>query len=107
MSDTVKINLKNVLIALTIVIMVSGLIGSCYIAYDNIKTAKTEISKMTVSMLTHRAASDARLTQLEVKQARFEGKLDERTSNTQSMVKLIQADMKLLLNKLELSDGKD
>jgi len=71
MSETVKINLSKVIACMTIVLMAASVVGAGYIAYDNAKSAKTA------------AESNAdKIAKLETRQARFEGKMDERTANT-------------------------
>ena len=107
MSETVKINLKNVLIVLTIVIMFAGLVGSAYIAIDNAKTAKEGTEKLAIQLSESNSKAELRFNQLEVKQARFEGKLDERTANTQADVKDIKRSMELLLNNLKLAPNQE
>ena len=71
MSETVKINLSRLAVIMTIVLTMASVVGAGYIAYDNAKTAKTQA-----------AINADKIHELEARQARFEGKMDERTANT-------------------------
>lgn len=78
MSETMKVNLTKIGIIVAIAFSLSSVVGAGWIAYDNAKEAKSE---------SHRALMG--LQKLELKQAKFEGVIDERTRNTQEDVKRI------------------
>lgn len=75
MSETVKINLHNTLVLLTMAIMLAGVVGAAYIAYDDAKESKAGVAALRTRMQT-----------IETTQARFEGIIDERTKNTAKRV---------------------
>ncbi len=95
MSEKLTINLTKVGALLVIVLTLASVVGGGYIAYDNAKAAKKQSEDNHV-----------KITVLETKQATFEGVIDERTRNMGNNIKDLKADMKLLLNKLELDDGQ-
>ena len=78
MSETIKINLTKIGAALAIVLVMTSMVGAGYIAYDNAKTAKVQA-----------AANAMKIQEIELKQAKFEGVIDERTSNMQVDIKRI------------------
>ena len=86
MTETVKVNLDKTLASLKILSTVAGALIACAVVYGGI---------------------DNRMDRLEQEQATFKGVIDERTRNQGEDLKELKSDMKLLLNKLELSDGKN
>lgn len=78
MSETMKINLTKIALLLAIVATLASVVGGGYIAYDNAKCAKEQAM-----------ANVSRIQQIELKQAKFEGVIDERTSNMQTDIKRI------------------
>ena len=86
MTETLKINLDKTLTSIKIVSAVAGALIACAVVYGGI---------------------DSRMDSLEQEQATFKGVIDERTRNQSEDLKELKSDMKLLLNKLELSNGKD
>ena len=78
MPENIKINLKNAMLILSIVLVLASVTGSGYITHDNAKEAKTKA-----------ASNEKEINALKIKQARFEGKIDERTANTLERVNLI------------------
>ena len=78
MSETMRINLSKLATILVIVMTLASVVGGGYIAYDNAKCAKSQAT-----------ANAVKIQQLELKQAKFEGVIDERTSNIQNDIKRI------------------
>ncbi len=78
MAETLKVNLTKVAVILVLALTLASVVGGGYIAYDNAKTAKATASENRV-----------KINALELKQARFEGIIDERTRNTQEDVRRI------------------
>jgi hypothetical protein len=78
MSETVKINLTKIATLLAIILTMASVVGGGYIAYDNAKSAKEQAT-----------TNASRIQQIELKQAKFEGVIDERTSNMQTDIKRI------------------
>jgi hypothetical protein len=89
MSETIKINLTKISVVLVIVIGLSSVVGAGYIAYDNAKTAKADIKEFRALQEAQNKETDRRMSEVEEKQARFEGKMDERTANTLTQVNAI------------------
>ena len=75
MADKTKISLRNALMGLTVATILCSIVGAAYIAQDNAKTAK---AVATTALLG--------VQEVKTKQARFEGKMDERTANTAKRV---------------------
>lgn len=84
MTETLKINLDKTLTSLKIVSMVAGGLIACAVVYGGI---------------------DSRMDKLEMEQATFKGIIDERTRNQSDDLRELKADMKILLNNLELTSG--
>ena len=82
MSETIKINLSKVAVILGIVLVLASAVGGGYIAYDNGKTTRAEFKEFKAAQELANKEIDRRLSDGEKKQARFEGKMDERTANT-------------------------
>jgi hypothetical protein len=78
MSETVKVNLTKIATLLVVIMTMASVVGGGYIAYDNAKCAKEQAS-----------VNASRIQQIELKQAKFEGVIDERTSNMQTDIKRI------------------
>ena len=89
MSETMRINLTKTAVFVALLMTLASVVGGGYIAYDNAKTAKIDIKELQAEEDLHNAELDRRMTQLETRQARFEGVIDERTKNTQTDVKRI------------------
>ena len=86
MSETVKINLDKALTSIKIMSAVAGAIIAIFVVYINI---------------------DSRIDRIENEQAVYRGVQDERTRQQGDDINELKSDMKLLLNKLELTRGQE
>ncbi|MCK5017553.1 MAG: hypothetical protein KAS32_10840 [Candidatus Peribacteraceae bacterium] len=75
MADTSKTSLRNVGIIFTVVFMCATVVGAAFITYDNTKQSKKDVALL-----------ESRMQDVETRQARFEGIMDERTRNTAKRV---------------------
>jgi hypothetical protein len=94
MSEQIKINLNRIAVILVIVVTLASAVGGGYITYDNAKTTRADFKEFKAAQIKDNQDAERRIAEVENKQARFEGKMDERTANTLKRVEDIYSIVK-------------
>ncbi len=100
-SEEVKLNIRQISLGLGIIVICSGAIAAGAIAID--RGSRNSVKIVDLEKVDDIVKAELAETKLEF--ATFKGAIGERTRAIQEDQKIIMADIKKLLENLELSDG--
>ena len=104
-NDEIRVNVRTIGAMLSVIAICAGAIATAAIALDDSIETKEALKDEKIARIAQEEAHELRLDAVEKELSTWKGIIDERTRNIQANQSVMMADMKKLLENLELSDG--